>query len=145
MNQTATSSQNPSPESGNPVINLFAKATQKNGGLDWDLGFHNPPENGKAKVDLPANSGEHRIHIHLVPTGGVDVAFNTGDPIWVVEGTTCPPPNGSKSDQVSVKRCTQHLLEIHDKNDGAPRTLTYQLNFVGAAPLDPQIQNGGKI
>lgn len=145
MNQATTSSQNQSPDCGKPVINLYAKPTQKNGNFDWDLGFRNPPENGKARVNLPANSGQHTIQIHLVPTSGLNVAFNTDDPIWVTEGTTCPPPEGSKSEQISVKRCNEQLLEIHDKNDGAPRILTYQLNFLGAAPLDPQIQNGGKI
>ena len=145
MSETHGSSQIQSQDNCNSVINLYARPAQRNGGLDWDLGFHNPPDNGKAKVRLPANSGEHKIHIHLVPSGGLDIGFNTEDPIWVTEGTTCPPPRCSTSEQIAVTRCTAKLLEIHDKNDGPARTLTYQLNFVGADPLDPQIENGGKV
>lgn len=127
------------------TVNLFAMATRSGKTVDWKLGFQNPPEQSKARVDLPAKSGPHEIIVHLVATQGLDIDFDTTDPIWVTESGQCPPPNGVNSDQIIVASCTRNLLRFVDKNDGPARTLTYQLNFTGAPALDPEIRNGGTI
>lgn len=130
-----------------PQVRLFAKASREGKATEWKLGFDNPPEQSKARVELAAKSGEHEIVFHLVATQGLDISFDKDDPIWVQEGTQCPPGKGIKTDQISVDSCTHNLLRISDRNDGPARILTYQLNFVGAdaEPLDPEIKNGGTM
>lgn len=138
----------PTPPTGAyPQVRLFAKASRDGKGTEWKLGFRNPPEQSKAPIDLPAKSGAHEIVFHLLATEGLDIRFDPNDPIWVEEGTNCPPSPGIHTDQIKVDSCTHNLLRILDRNDGPARTLTYQLNFVGAdaQPLDPEIRNGGTM
>lgn len=134
----------PSP-GANPPVQLHAKPYKVNGTIEWGLGFGKDPAPGsRQEVDLPNRSGEHRIVVHLVcgPTG---VKFDIKDPIWVCDTGTCPPPEGSKSAQIAVCDCTDFKLTLIDKNKGDPCVLTYQLNFIGAKPLDPMIRNGGSV
>ena len=126
-----------------PAVHLHAKAREAGCGIEWSLDFKNPPDNGsKAVVDLPKGSGGHDIVIRLIATQGLDIAFDTSDPIWVSEGNACPPPAGINSDQITLGPCSDTQLRIHDSNS-RECVLTYQLNFVGADPLDPMIRNGG--
>ena len=127
---------------GNPVCVLYAKAFRNGKDIDWDLGTQDPPARGKARVSVPKGSGSQDIHIHLVAANGLKIDFDEADPIWVDEGTACPPPSGSTSDQISIASCSANLLKLHDSNTRAC-TLTYQLNFIGAGPCDPTISNGG--
>lgn len=147
MQGSQESGANPQPGPPNPPINLFAKAKREGKGVAWDLGFQNPPEQSKARVDLPKKSGAHEIVFHLVATQGLDIRFDTADPIWVCETGQCPPPKGINTDQITILSCVANLLRIRDSNDGPERILTYQLNFVGedASPLDPEIKNGGTM
>ncbi len=129
---------------GNLDVRLHAKARKAGENVDWSLDFKNPPANGsKAQVTLDKASGGCDIIIRLIPTQGLDIGFQTSDPIWVSEGSQCPPPPGIGTDQITIVDCTDNELRIHDLNDGPARDLTYQLNFIGANALDPMIRNGG--
>jgi hypothetical protein len=126
-------------------VRLHAKARKAGTKVEWSLDFKNPPAKGsKAEVKLEKASGGHDIVIRLIPTQGLDIRFKTSDPIWVSEKSQCPPPPGVCTDQITIVDCDDNELRIHDCNNGLPRNLTYQLNFVGADGLDPMIRNGGK-
>ncbi len=129
---------------GEADVRLHAKARKAGSKIEWSLGFKNPPAKGsKAEVKLEKASGGHDIVIRLIPTQGLDISFQTSDPIWVSEDSECPPPPGICTDQITIVDCIDNQLRIHDRNDGSPRSLTYQLNFIGADGLDPMIRNGG--
>lgn len=70
----------------------------------------------------------------------------SGDPIWVVvDNGSGKSPDGTQPNSpeiVDVKVTGGKMLTFTDKNITAG-DLTYQLNFTGADPLDPIIQNGG--
>ena len=128
-----------------PPIQMFVKARRVGNGIDWDLGGNNNPPPGRQRIDVPKGSGERDIVIHLVATQGIDVAFDTNDPVWIEKGTTCPPKSGNNCpDQIDRIRCDRNTLTMHDTNS-EECTLIYQMNFVGAdaAPCDPEIRNGG--
>jgi len=127
----------------NPPMNIHVKARPETTGIEWDVDFKGPPAKGKVTIDLPPQSGDHDIVFHLVATEGLDIDFDTGDPIWVSETQQCPPQSGINSTQISIKDAKKNKLTINDANSGDPVTLTYQLNFVGAPPCDPVIRNGG--
>jgi len=127
--------------SNQPVV-LHAKLGEVNGTAKWGLGFNpDPPPRFIVGVDLAKRAPGKDIVIHLAgsPPG---IKFDTTDPIWVCETGDCPPPPGSMSDQVKDIECTDRKLTFHDTNS-RECILTYQLNFVGAEPLDPMIRNGG--
>lgn len=124
-----------------PIV-LYAEPSAVAGGVQWRLDFENPPMKANVLVDLPHKAPGRDIIFNLVGGCGF-VRFDTDDPIWVHKGQKCPPPDCSKDQQISVKDCSPTKLTIHDKNDGPPCVLTYQLNFIGAEPLDPEIKNGG--
>lgn len=123
---------------------LYAKAsTNGDGKVDWALGSANPPAPGKEAVVIAKDSPGRDIIIHLVPTQGLDIEFDTSDPVFAYEGTSCPPPNPKiDTDQLSVKNCSKFKLTMHDPNT-RPCTIMYQMNFIGADPFDPEIRNGG--
>lgn len=123
-----------------PPITLFAKATPSNGGVEWALGDQNPPS-GKYRVDLPKGAPGRKIVIHLVATEGLDIKFNTKDPVWAGE-TGCPPPEGGESDQLEFVECGDRKLTLFNPNS-RECTIYYQMNFIGAEPFDPEIRNGG--
>jgi hypothetical protein len=130
----------------NPPMNVHVKArTTSGGGIEWDVGFKSPPDKGKVEIDLPPDSGKHDLVFHLVPTHGLDIEFDTADPIWVAEGGPCPPASGINSTQVGIVDRSDRKLTISDANSGDARILRYQLNFIGAGPCDPIIKNGGGI
>jgi len=143
--QSQTNQQCPPEKMKNPPMNVHLKARRENGRIEWDVDFKSPPDNGKVMIDLPNKSGAHDIVFHLVPTQGLNISFNTCDPIWVDENAQCPPPPGINSDQIGVEDCKDRKLTIRDANSGPGRDLTYQLNFVGVDPCDPVIRNGGNV
>lgn len=127
----------------NPPIVLHAQAHDVNGTVEWGLGFHPaPPAKFKVNLDLARRSGGHKVIIHLAGNTN-NIRFNQADPIWVCETGACPPPKGSKSTQIEDIQCNANMLTFFDRNAGQECVLTYQLNFIGADPLDPMIRNGG--
>jgi len=81
-----------------------------------------------------------------VTTQGIQAEFDTEDPIWIAEGTTCPQVRGNACpDQISCITATANLLTLRNMNS-RDVTMMYRLNFVGAGvpPCDPEIRNGGK-
>ena len=141
MNERAQE-QSSQPRTSNPPVVLHAKLSDVNGTPVWGLGFNpDPPPRTHVEVDLPKGSGGHDVIIHLAGNAP-GVRFNTDDPIWVDESEQCPPGKGSTSEQITDIDCKNRTLTFHDKNSRGC-TLTYQLNFIGAEPLDPMIRNGG--
>jgi hypothetical protein len=125
-------------------VQLHAKAREMNGVIEWSLDFANPPATGsKAEVRLGKGSGPHDIVFHLSATHGLNISFDNQNPIWVSEGTQCPPSPGVNSDQIEILDVAHRKLRIRDSNS-RECTLIYQLNFIGAEPLDPRIRNGGR-
>jgi hypothetical protein len=59
----------------------------------------------------------------------------------------CPPTPGVTTDQLNVTGCTADQLSTTNANDGRPRELRYQLNFIASdgsrSTCDPIIDNGG--
>ena len=137
-------SENVQPQMRMAPTTLFAKATPVGSGLSWSLGAQNPPQSGKAIVDVPKGDPGREIVIHLVPTHGLDIQFDTSDPLWATETGQCPPPRGIDTDQLEVVSCTDRKLTLFDSNS-RKCVITYQMNFVGAAPFDPEIRNGGRV
>jgi hypothetical protein len=63
--------------------------------------------------------------------------------VWLGKTTKCPPPSGNNCpDQIDRIDCESRKLTMHDTNS-EECTITYQMNFVGADPCDPEIRNGG--
>jgi hypothetical protein len=126
-----------------PPIHMFLKARLQNGQVEWDLGQHNPPANGKAPIDVPKGSEARNIVIHLVRNPDVDARFNTTDPVWIQEGGSCPPQSGNNCpDQIDRISCDSNTLTMHDTNSRECRII-YQMNVEGAPACDPEIKNGG--
>lgn len=120
-------------------IRFFVKPSSDGG---WDLGPTNPPAKGKAPIVLGHGDPGADIVIRLVGAGG-NVKFNTADPVWIEENGSCPPKQGNNCpDQIDRVECDGNELRLHDTNTRAC-TMTYQMNFIGASPCDPEIRNGG--
>lgn len=100
-----------------------------------------------SRLKLPKGSGKHEITFMLLDQTGRGLQFDTTDPIWVDEDGPCPPTPGVSSDQLSIVGSAQNRLSAMNANDGRPRELRYQLNFVAndgsRAECDPIIENGG--
>lgn len=123
------------------ATNVFVKARGSSMPTEWDVGFTNPPPQGKANINLAKGSGAQDIIFHLVASPGVNASFDPTDPIWVNSGGSCPTQSGLDP-QITVSQKTQNQLTIRDANSVAGN-LHYQLNFQGAGPCDPIIINGG--
>jgi hypothetical protein len=100
-----------------------------------------------SRLKLDKNSGVHSIDFDLHDQTGRQLQFNTGDPIWAGDDVPCPPAPGLNSDQLAVAGCVPQSLTVTNSNNGSPRDVRYQLNFVdaagGAQSCDPIIENGG--
>lgn len=120
----------------------------QNGQISWTLSYAG--KKGTSSQDYPPivlAKYDTNAKITFTIKDGDGITF-AADPIWVaVAGPGNPVPSPSKAgvnDQIdSVKLHNSTQLVIVDKNKGDPVTLSYQLNFEGAPPLDPIIQNGG--
>lgn len=128
----------------NGKVVLHCKGTRNGASIAWSLDATGGPPSGKiAKIEVPHDSGKCETTIHLTVTGGGgDVSFNKDDPIWVAQGS-CPPPKGINTDQIVDVDPANKKLVFTNLNCGGPKVLVYQLNFMGAQPLDPEIKNGG--
>jgi hypothetical protein len=100
-----------------------------------------------SRLKLPKDSGKHDITFMLHDQTDRGLRFDTGDPIWVDEDGPCPPSPGVSSDQLNIGDCMPDRLSAINANDGRPRELRYQLNFIGGdgkrETCDPIIENGG--
>lgn len=123
------------------ATNVFVRARDATRPTVWDVGFNNPPPQGKANINLAKGSGAQDIIFHLLGTPGMNANFDPTDPIWVKSGGSCPTQSGLDT-QITITRKSQNQLTINDTNLVAGN-LHYQLNFVGADPCDPIIINGG--
>lgn len=107
--------------------------------IDYDGNFGNGHTQPYPAVKAKKDEGPHFVvfKIHNTP----NVTFSS-DPIWV--SAAGKPPPQSKDPQIGgwqVKDSGKTLV-LFDWNSQAV-DLNYQLNFTGARPLDPIIQNGG--
>jgi hypothetical protein len=123
------------------ATNVFVRARNTTRPTEWDVGFNNPPPQGKVPINVGQGSGPEEISFHLLGTPGMNADFDPNDPIWVTSSGSCPTQSGLDP-QITVTQKSQNLLKISDTNAVAG-TLHYQLNFQGADPCDPIIINGG--
>lgn len=105
--------------------------------------------NGFPKIDLPHDSKSHDFEFKIVSPDTVTFKAGTGteSPIYIMEvdDPTGKPTPGVINNQITEIKLSddKSVLTFKDRNKGAPRMLSYQLNFDGAPALDPIIQNGG--
>ena len=139
---------------GHKPMTLYAQADlDSTGALIWSLGDTPIGKKGTRKtIQFPKDSGGTDITVRLEDNTGAGIRFKEDDPLWVQEGGTCPPGSAINSNQIppgSIKCTKTDRLEFTNLNEGAGRTLIYQLNFVDrmgkdADPqLDPEFKNGG--
>ncbi len=95
----------------------------------------------KNPINVP--KGKHDIVFQLDDqTTNGPTKFDTGEPIFYAKGTNCPS-SGKSCPELDVESCTDTVLTLGDEN-GAPSTMSYQLNFRYAdkkEQLDPIIIN----
>jgi len=126
-------------------MNVKVEAELADGGIEWTIDGKSP----KAAVhSFGRKSGPQDLHFNLDDRTGLGLRFDD-DPIWVHENEGQCPPAGINTDQIQVSSVTPGKLTIHNQNDGAARTLHYQLNFLdgsgASVRVDPVIKNGGHI
>lgn len=126
-------------------MDVKVRAELQDGQIAWSIDGKKPHQ---SVLDCPSKSGAHTINFHLDDATGSGLQFSE-DPFWVHENDTgdCPPQSGVNSDQIAVSAVKSGKLSISNANQGAPRTLQYQLNFIDSAgrpqTVDPCIKNGG--
>lgn len=94
------------------------------------------------------DSGAHNIQFNLDDSTGLQLSFDSSNPIDVEEGVNCPSVTGITGTQISLNgQPTGHALTIHDDNSGNPVTIGYRLHFNAKDgtkyPYDPIIKNDG--
>lgn len=100
-------------------------------------------------IVLPENSGNHDFTVTIENANGVAFVPGSNRPkdgdnaLWVVAGQTSPTQKGLHPQIKDAKLHNDTQLVFKDVNNGDPVDLAYRLNFKGAPPLDPIIQNGG--
>ena len=122
-------------------------ARQQNGNITWTMCYNNDCKGAPAYVDvtLQKNSGQHVFMVSLNDEADLGVSFpkTFGEAIWIQEGAKPKKaPAGASNQIIDTQRANKSTLVFTDKNDKAV-DLHYQLNFVGAPPIDPAIRNGG--
>jgi hypothetical protein len=91
------------------------------------------------EVSIPATkAGNFEIKI----ASAQNVTFSD-DPIWIQSGMAKPTKHVIDPQIGNIQGKGTTVLTFTDYNFGEAKTLTYQLNFKNADPLDPIIQNGG--
>ena len=94
-----------------------------------------------------AHGSSADFHYIITGPGTNGVTFANTNPISVSKdnGTGLSPTvKGINSDQIdNVTGAGSRVLKFTDINSDPAVNLVYQLDFIGAQPLDPIIQNGG--
>ena len=126
-------------------LNVKVRATlDASGQIDFEVDGKKAKD---SRIKLDKDSGAHSIDFDLHDQTGRQLQFNQGDPIWAGDNVPCPPAPGLNSDQMSIDGCVPQTLTVTNSNNGAPRDVRYQLNFVDSAGVpqscDPIIENGG--
>jgi len=126
-------------------MDVKVRAELVDGKIDWSIDSKRPHE---SVLSFPRRSGPHTINFHLDDATGKGLQFHE-DPLWIHENEAgeCPAQTGIGTDQIGVKSVKSGKLTISNTNEGPPRTLQYQLNFVDSngvpCSVDPCIKNGG--
>jgi hypothetical protein len=126
-------------------MDVKVRAESVDGRVEWTIDGKKPH---KSVISCPRKSGPHTVNFHLDDETGLGLSFQN-DALWVHENEAgqCPPGTGILTDQISISSVKPGKLTISNSNEGAPRTLQYQLNFVDAngasVSVDPCIKNGG--
>ena len=126
-------------------VNLTLETTGDGTGWHMQVVGGNKGGPGKyPKIDIAKGSPEVPFKFQITGDGTQGVTFSS-DPIWVAvdKGTGSPEGSGvhSQIKDVNVSQGGKSLT-FTDLNTEKV-VLTYQLNFTGAPPLDPIINNGG--
>lgn len=120
--------------------------------VGWEMTYDNKKGDKPGsypEVVLLKDSGNHEFTITIENANGIAFAHGTnywknGDnALWIHEGLTSPTQKVTHAQIKDVKLHNNTQLIFKDINNGKEVTLAYQLNFTGAPPLDPIIQNGG--
>jgi hypothetical protein len=122
--------------------------------VHWEMQYGNQKGSGPDSypvIKLDHDSGTNNIKFTIAGTN--DITFlnppdKSDKPLYVMEvpkGSHKKPSKGVLNGQITSWNVSQNgkTLTITDKNHGAGRDLSYQLNFNNAGALDPIIQNGG--
>lgn len=126
-------------------MDVKVRAESVDGEIKWTIDGKKPHE---SVISCPRMTGAHTVNFHLDDQTDAGLSFSE-DAFWVHENDAgeCPPGSGVLTDQISISSVKPQKLTISNSNDGAPRTLQYQLNFIDAKgasrSVDPCIKNGG--
>src|SRR6476620_4135775 len=126
-------------------MQITVSAELVDGEVEWTIDGKRPHQ---SVLDCPRKSGPHEIHFKLDDKTNAGFKF-AEDAFWVHENELgeCPPTTGIATNQISITSVKPAKLKISNSNDGAHRTLQYQLNCVDANgepySVDPCIKNGG--
>src|SRR6476660_6665748 len=127
-------------------MDVTVRADLVDGGIAWTIDGKKPR---MSVLNCPSRTGPHEIRFKLDDNTSSGLQFVQGDAFWVHENEAgkCPPTTGIGTDQVSISSVKPGKLTILNANEGLPRTLQYQLNFIDAegvtCSVDPCIKNGG--
>lgn len=129
----------------NGKLHMYLQARREGDTIKWSLDDQDPPRVGACTpIHAPKDSGSSKIHFHILESPGINARFDTIEPIWIEMGGECPPKKGIDTHgQIEWSSCDSDTLILKNKNKGQPANFTYQLNFIGAPALDPEIRNGG--
>jgi hypothetical protein len=133
-------------------MSKYRVSAQMNGG-SVVFGVQPDDDNGKkdfkdGHIWFAKGSGGHNIQFNLDDSTGLQLSFDSSNPIDVEEGVNCPDVTGITGTQISLNgNSTGQVLTLHDENSGDPVTIGYRLHFNskdGAKyPFDPIIKNDG--
>lgn len=133
----------------NQQINVTLTRIDQGGTAAWHMevvgqGQGGPNHYPPAKV---AHGSGADFKFVITGAGTQNITFANTDPIWVSPDTgtgASPTASGINTNQIiDVTGAGRKVLKFTDINIDPAVDLTYQLNFTGANPLDPIIQNGG--
>lgn len=135
----------------NPAIDLFP--VRKGGAFDhWEMSVGGGPRQGAPFPQLSVKHGNNaEFSITISDAQGIEFQpYNlpSSTPIYIQAGLQ-KPTGGIDADIKNIKvkddpqtGAKNAVLKFHDGNQKAG-PLTYVLNFKGADPLDPIVNNGG--
>lgn len=133
----------------NQNINVKLTLIGQDGASGWEMDIAGQGKGGPNGYPAAKVAHGSSADFQFVITGPntQNITFATTNPISVSldDGTgKSPATAGINTDQiVDVSGGGSKVLKFKDLNSDPAVNLTYQLNFTGADPLDPIIQNGG--